>query len=147
MEIKIKKIHKDAKIPKYSTDGAACFDLFVADDNIPNILHLNNKHIVLGTGLIFEIPKGYVMKIYSRSGHGFNYNVRLANCVGILDSDYRGECKVKLTLDDYDCVFKINKGDRIAQAMIEKVEQISFLEKDVLSETERNGGGFGSTGR
>lgn len=85
------------------------------------------------------------MMVYSRSGHGFKSDVRLANCVGVIDSDYRGEVKVKLTNDGNEYM-QVNEGDRIAQAMIIPVEQVKFIEVAELSDTERGTGGFGSTG-
>lgn len=146
MKVKVKKLHPDAKLPVYATDGAACFDLHA----------LNGDHLVAGysaefeTGLAFEVPEGHVMLIYSRSGHGFALNARLANCVGVIDSDYRGEVKVKLNRDAIDdsegCGTQILAGDRIAQAMIVPIPKIEFVEADELSETERGEGGFGSTG-
>lgn len=86
------------------------------------------------------------MMVYSRSGHGFKSDTRLANCVGVIDSDYRGELMVKLTYDGNECGELIQPGDRIAQAMIIPVEQVQFELADELSDTERGTGGFGSTG-
>ena len=154
MKINVKKLHPDAKLPVYATAGAACFDLYAHD--VDGALTLgSNVHqgfpLVCGTGLAFEIPPGWVMLIFSRSGHGFNHEVRLANCVGVLDSDYRGEARVKLTSDDFSEDEKrpplfVKPGDRVAQAMLTPVERIGFSVVDSLSETERGEGGFGSTG-
>jgi len=144
MEIKIKKLHPDAMIPKYATEFSACFDLcaYMPDQSAGYIWPK-----VLSTGLAFEIPRGYAMMIYSRSGHGFNNDIRLANCVGVIDSDYRGEVKVKLANDDsYGQFLLFSHGDRIAQAMIIPVPDVNFIEVDDLTETERGAGGFGSTG-
>lgn len=85
------------------------------------------------------------MLIYSRSGHGFKHGVRLANAVGVIDSDYRGEVQVKL-VNDGGMPFYVNKGDRIAQAMLVPVQQFQLAEVEDLSETARGAGGFGSTG-
>ena len=85
------------------------------------------------------------MLIYSRSGHGFKNDVRLANCVGVIDADYRGELMVKLTGDTYGQL-TIKPGDRIAQAMLVPVMKVHFKEVQELSETVRGAGGFGSTG-
>lgn len=142
MQVKIKKLHPDAIIPQYATPGAACFDLSCTDPG--NQTH--NYNIVLNTGLAFEIPEGHVMLIFSRSGHGFKNNTRLANCVGVIDADYRGEVKVKLTVDPGG-EFDVATGDRIAQAMIIPVEQVQFAVVDELGNTERGTGGFGSTGQ
>ncbi len=144
MDIKIKKLHQDAMIPKYATEGSACFDLCAY---MPEQANGYQWPKVLRTGLAFEIPRGYAMMIYSRSGHGFNGDIRLSNCVGVIDSDYRGEVKVKLALDDSGGAFLLfSHGDRIAQAMIIPVPDVNFIEVDELTETERGTGGFGSTG-
>lgn len=90
------------------------------------------------------------MLVFSRSGHGFNYGVRLANCVGVIDSDYRGEVKVKLIHDtgagngDY---LSVSHGERIAQGLIIPIQKVSFEEVDALSETARGEGEFGSAGK
>lgn len=154
MLIKVKKLHPDAILPKRASDGAACFDLCALASN-DAVLDTTDPHEVAGglslivrTGLSFEIPDGYAMMIYSRSGHGFKSSIRLANCVGVIDSDYRGEVMVKLTSDAvYDAQpFPVKHGDRIAQAMIIPVPTMNFVESTELSGTERGQGGFGSTG-
>ena len=155
LSVKIKKCRDGAVIPQYATDGSACFDLHACFDweepYCDNVYYLSEHEIgvVINTGLKFEIPEGHVMMIYSRSGHGFTHNVRLANCVGVIDSDYRGEVKVKLNMDDNygDEVLIIHHGDRIAQAMIIPVQQVKFEEVSELSDTERGTGGLGSTGK
>lgn len=153
MKIKIKKLLDNAVVPTYGTDGAACFDLYAAE--LPTTFGAksevwtfdNEKPAIFGTGLAFEIPPAYVMMIFSRSGHGFNNDIRMANCVGIIDSDYRGQVKVKLTSDDPSGFpFKVKLGDRIAQAMIVPYPRISFEFTDELSDTQRGTGGYGSTG-
>lgn len=143
MQLKIKKLHPDAIIPQYATKGAACFDLHaVSEGKITPAMPVMFK-----TGLSFEIPEGWVMLIFSRSGHGFKSGVRLSNCVGVIDSDYRGEVMVKLTRDpnaaDY---INVKAGDRIAQAMLVQVPRVELIEADDLGETDRGAGGFGSTG-
>lgn len=147
--MKIKKLHPSAKPPIYATPGAACFDLFATDVDGDPDRHgwvERNEPVTCGTGLAFEVPAGYVMLIFSRSGHAFNNDVRLANCVGVIDSDYRGEVKIKLTCDAARSDLKVRPGDRIAQAMLMPVQRIEFEVVDSLSTTERGAGGFGSTG-
>lgn len=147
MQLKIKKLHPDAVIPKYATAGAACFDLHALMD-YDNAMVTVGMPVTIRTGLSFEIPDGHVMLVFSRSGHGFKNDTRLANCVGVIDSDYRGEVQVKLTRDQAASHFLIvNHGDRIAQAMIIPVQQVQFVEVDDLTETERGTAGFGSTGQ
>lgn len=144
--LKVKKLHPDALIPRYQTDGAACFDLNALMHN-----PLCGKTVSPGmskafdTGLSFEVPAGYVMLIFSRSGHGFNCGIRLSNATGVIDSDYRGEVKVKLH-NDSSVDFHVSHGDRIAQAMIIECGQWDLIEADELSATGRGDGGFGSTG-
>lgn len=144
MKLKVKKLHPDVKLPTYATDGSACFDIYAFQ--IPNVVSIPaGKGIIFETGLSFEIPKGYVMMIYSRSGHGFNKGIRLANCTGVIDSDYRDEVKIKL-FNDSRYNFVVGKYDRIAQAMLLPVEKVEFEEVSDLSTTARTGG-FGSTGK
>lgn len=143
MKIKIKKLHIDAIIPAYATDGSAAFDIHAIVEE-SKIVGLNG--VTIRTGLAFEIPAGYCMKVYSRSGAGFKSNVRLSNCVGVIDSDYRGELMVKLIADTMAFSMIVNNGDRIAQGIIVPVEQVEFELADALGFTERGNGGFGSTG-
>lgn len=140
MIIKFKKLVDDAQMPTYATKGAACFDLyargwmFVEPGDVQ----------MIKTGLSVEVPEGHAMMIYSRSGHG-KLGVTLANSVGVIDSDYRGEICVMLT--NQSCkTFDVQPGDRIAQGMIIPVNQVTFEEGE-LSDTERGTGGFGSTGK
>lgn len=142
MQLNIKRLDPKAIIPRYATPGAACFDL--------HALHCgtvtNLQAAVFRTGLAFDIPEGWVLKVYSRSGHGFKSNTRLANCVGIIDADYTGEVMVKLTCDDPFGELAVHAGDRIAQAMLERVELVELVEVTDLKVTARGAGGFGSTG-
>jgi dUTP pyrophosphatase len=132
-------------LPTYATDGSAAFDIHANDDYVLNY----GSPVIINTGFIFEIPPGYGMFIYSRSGHGFKDNIRLSNCVGIIDSDYRGELKIKLTMDfpSWQTTYNISKGDRIAQGIVIPTSRVSFILTDSLTETGRGQGGFGSTGK
>lgn len=141
MKIKIQKLAESAIIPKYATEGAACFDLHASAGGTVSARESGHFH----TGLAFEIPKGYVMMIYSRSGHGFKNGLRLVNAVGVIDSDYRGEVAVKLH-NDSNVDFSFDAGDRIAQAMVVPVTQVELEESSELSATARGTVGFGSTG-
>jgi dUTP pyrophosphatase len=148
MDLKIKKLHPDAIVPAYATEGAACFDLHAlispmcteADRTLSP-----GEAVHVDTGLAFEVPVGWAMKIYSRSGHGFKHGVRLVNAVGIVDADYRGQVRVGLH-NDGDEPITIRHGDRIAQAMLERVERVTFTVVEELGDTARGAGGFGSTG-
>lgn len=144
MNVKIKKLHPDAIVPTYGTEGAACFDLYAGCWIARGIAPDDDETI--HTGLAFEIPKDHVMLIFPRSGLAAKYGINLLNCTGVIDSDYRGEVMIMLrnNAEDY---FVVEKGDRIAQAMILPVQQVSFEVVDELSDTQRGAGGFGSTGK
>jgi dUTP pyrophosphatase len=147
MELKVKKLQPDAQLPVYGSDGAACFDLhaYLPDHEWQTVS--GGQPLVIPTGLAFEIPEGWAMEIYSRSGHGFKNDIRLANCVGIIDHDYIGEVMVKLTSDGPEHTgTPIKHGDRIAQAKLVPAPQVTFVEVDELTPTERGENGFGSTG-
>lgn len=139
--MKIKKLNPDAIIPTYATNGSACFDIYSLTTGVAS----GSFPLQCKTGLAFEVPEGFVMLVFSRSGHGFKSDARLSNCVGVIDSDYRGELQVKLAVDNDDGL-SVAIGDRIAQALVLPVEQVTFDLVDELSSTERGTGGFGSTG-
>lgn len=147
LQIPVKLLTPDAKIPRYFTDGSACFDFYACHPNDAIPLHAGVPSVVR-TGVAVEIPQGYVLMLYSRSGMGFNYDVRLSNCVGVVDSDYRGEVMVKLIRDRQanGNVLYVKHHDRIAQGMIIPIPAVEFVTTDELSETARSHGGLGSTG-
>lgn len=142
LEVKLSKRNDAALEPVYATDGSGCFDLYSIDDAV---IHPGQAKDV-GTGLSFEIPEGHVMLVFSRSGHGFKSGVRLANSVGVIDSDYRGEVRVKLHNDGASLDFMVKAGDRVAQAMIVPIPKVKFTFTDKLTDTQRGEGGLGSTG-
>lgn len=140
MKIKIKKLSHLAETPKYQTEGAACFDLVATSMEIDRM----NDQIKYGVGLAFEIPKGYKGVIYPRSSI-VKTSLRLGNCVGIVDFDYRGEitCVFDIISDSKLPYYAV--GDRICQMEIVPIMQVEFEECDELSETKRGSGGYGST--
>lgn len=148
MNLNIKKLSPLAKMPTYATDGSGWFDLY--STNQVALLVQEGWPVEVGTGLAFEIPEGYGMFVLSRSGHGFKFDTRLSNCVGCIDSDYRGEVRVKLICDveheGGSALMSIMPGDRVAQACILPIPRVSFSFVDELGETTRGTGGFGSTG-
>ena len=152
MTLFIKKLNDDAQLPTYGSEGAACFDIYADKDTGWNGIYGETGEqigweAVISTGLSFEISKGYRMDIYPRSGWGFKHNIQLANGTGKIDSDYRGEVKVKLiAFCKQEELPSIEKGSRVAQAEINTVIQTIFKEVDTLSNTDRGEGGFGSTG-
>jgi dUTP pyrophosphatase len=148
MKIKVKKLHPNARMPVYATEGAACFDLYAAtvSDARGESLY-PGVQIAVGTGLAFEIPPGYMMRIAPRSGLAFKHGIEAFP--GVIDSDYRGEVMVLLRcwpIGDSERYFLVKPGDRIAQAFVCAVPRLEFEEADELVETERGMGGFGSTG-
>lgn len=140
-DLRILRVHPDVRMPVKASAGAACFDLQTVDraDLLPG------DAVTLRTGLVLQVPEGHVLLLFSRSGHGFNFDVRLANCVGVIDSDYRGELMVRLT-NDRDKRLRIDFGDRIAQAMLVALPAVELVEVFAVGRTVRGAGGFGSTG-
>lgn len=149
MKVKIKKLNENAVIPQYAKKGDAGMDLTATSkfyDEYGNICY--------GTGLAFEIPKGYVGLVFPRSSTSHKQMV-LANCVAVIDSGYRGEVVMKfkpsLALDSGQCVkdrliYSVyGIGERIAQMVIMPYPQIEFVEVEELSQTERGDRGYGST--
>ncbi|MBS3093646.1 dUTP diphosphatase [Candidatus Pacearchaeota archaeon] len=137
--IKIKKLYGEVQIPKHGNEHAAGFDLYSCEDKELQ----PGEHAMIATGIALEIPDGKVMFIWDRSGIGSKGIHRFA---GVIDSDYRGEIKIILCNHTKNN-FKINKGDRIAQAVIQDYYYAEFLEVDELSESSRGEKGFGSSGK
>lgn len=142
INVKIKKLHEDAVIPTYGTDGAAGFDFYALED-----VHLKPKETKLvKTGIAMAIPQGYEIQVRPRSGMSLKTSFRVPNSPGTIDSDYRGECNViGHNTSSYEHV-TIKKGDRIAQGVLNRVPQASFEVVEELEDTARGAGGFGSTG-
>ena len=143
--VKVKKLTENAMIPKRQTKDAACFDLVTTEGLYVRCINADDKSTMLSTGLAFEIPEGYHMKVFMRSGIALKTKLRLSNQVGIIDADYRGELKLLIDNLSRERVY-IAEGTRLAQCLIEKNVDVSFEEVTELSETERSEGGFGSTG-
>ena len=144
MIINIKKIRPEAVIPTSGSQFSAGYDLYACLD-APVIIppHQNRK---IGTGLSVEIPEGYFGAIFARSGLASKSGIRPANCVGVCDSDYRGEYIVPLH-NDTDADYTVNPGDRIAQMIVLPYLSVEFNEVSELTETDRGKSGFGSTGK
>lgn len=145
MEIKIKKLKENAHIPTRGSQYAAGYDLYACLDTESIVIapHSNAK---IGTGFALAVPDGYFGAIFARSGLAAKQNLRPANCVGVADSDYRGEYIVMLH-NDSDEAKIINNGERIAQLVIMPFVAADFTQVDDLDSTERGEGGFGSTGK
>lgn len=142
--MKVKIINKSQfQLPKYKTSGSAGLDLQANINDQVVLKPLERK--LIETGLYISIPKGYEGQIRARSGLALKHGISLANGVGTIDSDYRGEVKVilvNLSKEDY----IISKGDRIAQIVFMKYENVDLIEVIELDETLRDEGGFGHSG-
>lgn len=143
MLIRLKKINKDAKIPSYGSEFSAGADLYACEENEITIIPHETR--LIHTGIALEIPNGYVGLIYARSGLASKRDLAPANKVGVIDSDYRGEILVALH-NHGNKNQVIQPFERIAQLVIAPVTQATFEEVEELNTTERNAGGFGSTG-
>jgi len=144
MKIEIKKLQEQAKMPERGSSSAAGYDLFACLEQ--DIEILPHETAMIGTGLAVAIPDGYFGGIFARSGLSAKEGLRPANCTGVVDADYRGEVKVALH-NDSEVVRKITVGEKIAQLVVLPFLAVEFQEVDVLSETQRGAGGFGSTGK
>lgn len=143
-EVKIKKLDERAKIPTYGTEFSAGADVYaLGGDPITIEAH---STVMVHTGLALEIPEGYAGLIFARSGLASKRGLAPANKVGVIDSDYRGECMVALH-NHTDSPVTIEGGERVAQLCIVPFLKAEFSEADELSDTVRGEGGFGSTGR
>lgn len=141
MQVKIKRLDRDAVIPKYSKIGDAGLDLVAT-----NIKENTTFQITYGLGIALEIPEGFVGLVFPRSSIR-NTELTLSNSVGVVDSGYRGELQATFNkLNGLDSI-SYNVGDRVCQIVIIPYPQIEFVEVEDLSNTERGEGGFGSTGK
>lgn len=148
MELKIKplspKIGTEIPAPFYASAGAAAMDLHACMDEA--VVIPAGKRAVIPTGIAIALPSpDYVALVFARSGLGIKHGVAPANCVGVIDSDYRGEILVGLQ-NSGDQDYTVQPGDRIAQLMITPVLQARISMVDALDDTARGAGGFGSTG-
>lgn len=145
MNISIKKMNSEAKIPYRATKGSAGADLFACIEN--DIVIQPGERRLIPTGIAIELPDtGCGAFVFPRSSVSSKFGVSLANCVGVIDSDYRGEIKVPL-INHSDAPYTVKNGDRIAQMVILPVILPEFCETPELGTTDRGEGGFGSTGK
>lgn len=141
--VNTKKLKENAVLPSRGSQQAAGYDLYAATDDIIQIAP--HSTIKIGTGLSMELPPGFFGAVFARSGLATKKGLRPANCVGVCDSDYRGEYIVALH-NDTDEFMEIAPQERIAQLIVMPYLPLTFKEVEELSETERGTGGFGSTG-
>ena len=145
MTAKIQKLHPKAKIPTRGSEYAAGYDLYACMDGEAVVIEPHETRRI-GTGLAVAVPDGYFGAIFARSGLATKQGLRPANCVGVADSDYRGEYIVPLHNDSSE-PRTIHCGDRIAQLVVLPFLPVVFEETEQLDETARGSGGFGSTGQ
>ena len=149
MELKLKplspKLGKEIPLPAYATAGSAGMDLRACIDEPLTIQPMERVKVPAGFAISLPGPE-YVALIFARSGLGIKSGITLPNCVGVIDSDYRGEIIVALTNLSKEA-YTIQPGDRVAQLVIMPVAQANITVTDTLDDTERGAGGFGSTGR
>ena len=134
---------KDLPLPAYATEGSAGLDLLAAID--ADIDLKPGTRAAIATGIALAVPQGYEAQVRPRSGLALNHGITCLNAPGTIDSDYRGEIKAIL-INHGDAPFAIKRGMKIAQMVIARHEQATFVEVTELSATARGAGGFGSTG-
>ncbi len=132
-----------ARLPSYAHDADAGCDL-VADEHVE--LAPRGGRASVGCGIAVAIPEGHAGFVLPRSGLALHHGVTCLNAPGLIDAGYRGELRVVLVNTDPDTAFVVRPGDRIAQLVVQRVEQVRFVEADELATTARGDGGFGSTG-
>jgi dUTP pyrophosphatase len=145
INIRVKKLKQNAKLPTRGSVQAAGYDLYACLEGEALTIK-PHETVKIGTGLCIEIPEGFFGGIFARSGLATKKGLRPANCVGVADSDYRGEYIISL-YNDSDLPQRIEQHERIAQLIVLPFLPVNFVEVEELSETERGAGGFGSTGR
>lgn len=166
MKLKVKRKHDDITLPSYQTEGSAGFDLtgvsflklYSSDKeiNLKEVMTQQQKNgvitlrpgerVLIGTGLHVAVPQGYELQIRSRSSYALKKGLLVANSPGTIDSDYRGEIGVIL-INTTHVLLEVKLGERIAQAVLNKIEQANFELVKELDDTDRGEGGFGSTGK
>ena len=142
-KLPVMRLKPTAILPERKTEGSVGYDIAACLDKEITITPGETQKV--GSGLAIALEPGYAAFIYARSGLGINHGITPANCVGVIDSDYRGEIIVGLK-NSSNIPFTVNDGDRIAQMVIAKCELPVIVLSDNLEETARGDGGFGSTG-
>ena len=143
MKVKFKKLGNNIETPQYATEQSAGMDLHAVLDGPVTLRSLERK--VVMTDLSIALPRGFEAQVRPRSGLAAKHGITVLNTPGTIDADYRGNIGVILVNLSTE-PFTINNGDRIAQLVVSKYERVEWVEVDDLDETERGGGGFGSTG-
>ena len=145
LQLKILENGYGLPIPKYESEGAAGLDLLAAISESKNIIILPGKAEMVPTGIAIALPKGFEAQIRPRSGLAAKNGITILNSPGTIDSDYRGEISAML-INHSKVNFEIERGMRIAQMVIAPVVQFNLIKTEILDDTKRGAGGFGSTG-
>src|SRR5687768_13124239 len=142
MRLAVRRLSEAATLPVRSYDGDAGLDLHAAE----SAAIAPGERVSVGTGIAIELPEGHAGLVLPRSGLAARHGIALVNAPGLIDSGYRGEVRVLLLNTDREASFDVSPGDRIAQLVVIRHELPQPEEVDVLDETARGAGGFGSTG-
>ena len=142
LRVLIQRLDKDLPLPQYAKPGDAGLDVYARID----CTLAPGARALVPTGIAIALPEGYVCLAHPRSGLAVKHGISIVNTPGTIDSGYRGEIQINLINHDLQNSFEIKRGDRIAQLVFQKFEDAQFEEVDVLPESERGTGGFGSTG-
>tara|TARA_B100000530_G_scaffold278561_1_gene191846 strand:+ start:35 stop:472 length:438 start_codon:yes stop_codon:yes gene_type:complete len=142
--IPVQRLNSDLPLPNYAKPGDAGADL-IANEEVT--LAPGGGRALIGTGIAVAIPRGYAGFVQPRSGLALRHGITCLNSPGLIDSGYRDELKVLLINTDPSEPYEVHRGDRIAQLVIQKVEEVAWEESDELDDTERGLGGFGHSGR
>lgn len=145
--MKVKKLSDQAHIPTRADEDSAGYDLYAVVDEPDGKAVINpGCTLMVRSGYAFEIPKGFFGGVFPRSGLSTKHGIRLENCVGVIDSSYRGEVWMPLHNDSGEA-YMVKTGDRVAQMIIIPYESVDLEEVEELSDTERGANGFGHSGR
>jgi dUTP pyrophosphatase len=142
MRILVKRLDPDLPLPRYARAGDAGLDLYAA----ARVVIGPGERVVVGTGLAIAIPPGFAGLVLPRSGLALRHGITALNSPGLVDAGYRGEVRVLLINHDPKTPVTVERGDRIAQLVVQAVEQVELIEVEELSASDRGAGGFGSTG-
>ena len=142
MIVQIQRIDKGLPLPEYARAGDAGMDVYSTID----CTIAPGQRAIVPIGIVIALPEGFVCFAHPRSGLAAKNGISIVNSPGTIDSGYRGEIKIILINTDAKETFEVKRGDRIAQLVFQKFESARFFEVEVLPESQRGGGGFGSTG-
>lgn len=142
--VDVVRLDPELPLPRYAKDGDAGVDLVASEDAT---IRAGGGRALIPTGIAIAIPPGYAGFVQPRSGLALSHGITCLNTPGLIDSGYRGELKVLLINTDPEHDFQVIRGERIAQLVIQAVEDVEFVEVDELPDSQRGSGGFGHTGR